>query len=335
MPIICQNMKLSDVNNPHITSSGAREIEVNTRGGNNELISVTKEFHDFILAYNVAMRGGMEGDNNHCTSHFFRNTKGRCFRYGIGKAITRFREKYMQLGLHKNECNSENSKVNDHHETPLGLKPGVAGSDAANQKKTQTRLVDDFVCNDLSEKYPFMNELPTVKQIGIQMTKSNTSAKDYELWRVLALDSSFPKKIKDRWEYCNQEAIAEKALEMYKERPSDEDITKVREEYNLYKLDPHKIAGLWKPPVIRMKRPSSKSYLHRNRATEKEMCEGESTQNQQLLSHIENQDWPNLIIGEVAGRGRVVRATQIIERGKYVCNFDGVVLEPEACKTFF
>ena len=71
---------------------------------------------------------------------------------------------------HQNECNRENSKVNDHHETPLGLKLGVARSDAANQKKTQTRLVDDFVCNDLSEKYPFMNEPPTVKQIEIQMT---------------------------------------------------------------------------------------------------------------------------------------------------------------------
>ena len=111
---------------------------------------------------------------------------------------------------HQNECNRENSKVNDHHETPLGLKLGVAESDAANQKKAQTRLVDDFVCNDLSEKYPFMNEPPTVKQIEIQMTKSNTSAKDYELWRVLALDSSFPKKIEDHWEYCNQKAIAEK-----------------------------------------------------------------------------------------------------------------------------
>ena len=65
------------------------------------------------------------------------------------------------------------------------------------------------------------------------------------------------------------------------------------------------------------------------------MCEGESTQNKELLSHIENQDWPNLIIGDVAGRGRVVRAIQIIEQGKYVCNFDGLVLEPEACKTFF
>ena len=93
------------------------------------------------------------------------------------------------------------------------------------------------------------------------MTKSDTfdeSAKDYHLWRVLALDSSFPKKIKDRWEYCNQQVITEKALEMYKDRPCDEYITKVREEYNLYKLGPHKIAGLWKPPVIRLKTPRPK-----------------------------------------------------------------------------
>ena len=33
MPRICQNMKLSDVINPHINSSGARDIEVNTVGG--------------------------------------------------------------------------------------------------------------------------------------------------------------------------------------------------------------------------------------------------------------------------------------------------------------
>ena len=81
----------------------------------------------------------------------------------------------------------------------------MAGSAAENQKKTQTRLVDNFVCDVLYEKYPFMNEPPTVKQIEkvdeIQVTKSDTldkSAKHYHLWRVLALDSSFPKKIKDR-----------------------------------------------------------------------------------------------------------------------------------------
>ena len=152
---------------------------------------------------------------------------------------------------------------------------------------------------------------------------------------MLAFDRSFPQKIKDCWDYCNKEAIAKKALEMYKDRPSDQDITKVIEEYKLYKLGLQKVAGLWKPPFITMKRPTSKSNLHRNGATDKETSGGESTQNQELLTHIENQDWPNLIIGKVAGRGRVVRATQIIEKGKYVCNFDGLVLEPEACKTFF
>ena len=190
MPRFCQNLKLSDFINPCITSSGAREIEVN-----NELILVSKEFHDFILAYNIAMRGGggggMDGDRNPCTSHLFRITKGKCFS---------FREKYI-LGLHKNESNSEASKVSDHGETSPGLKLGVAGSAAENQKKTQTRLVDDFVCNVLSEKYPYMNEPPTVKQIEnvfeIRVNKSDTfdeSAKDYHLWRALAFDRSFLKK---------------------------------------------------------------------------------------------------------------------------------------------
>ena len=50
----------------------------------------------------------MAGDNNPCTSHFFRNTKGKCFSYGVGKDITHFREKYS-LGLNKNE--SDDSKV--------------------------------------------------------------------------------------------------------------------------------------------------------------------------------------------------------------------------------
>ena len=42
----------------------------------------------------------------------------------------------------------------------------------------------------------------------------------------------------------------------------------------------------------------------------------------------------NLIIRQVVDRGRVVRATKIIEKGIYVCNFDGLVLEPDACKAF-
>ena len=51
---------------------------------------------------------------------------------------------------------------------------------------------------------------------------------------MLAFDRSFPQNIKDCWDYCNKEAIAKKALEMYKDRPSDQDITKVIEEYKLY-----------------------------------------------------------------------------------------------------
>ena len=188
MSRICQNMKLSDVINPPINSSGAGDIEVNTVGENNELISVNKELHEFLLAYKIAMQGVMEGDNNPCTSHFFRNTKGKCFSYGIGKAITRFRDKYM-LGLHKNEITSDDTKVS---ETPL------------NQKKAQTRLVDNFVCNVLSDMYLFMNEPPTVKQIEnsvkIKMNKPDTldeSAEDYticgECWSLIG---AFPKKLK-------------------------------------------------------------------------------------------------------------------------------------------
>ena len=31
----------------------------------------------------------------------------------------------------------------------------------------------------------------------------------------------------------------------------------------------------------------------------------------------------------------MVRATKVLEKGTYVCNFDGLLLEPEACKAFF
>ena len=99
---------------------------------------------------------------------------------------------------------------------------------------------------------------------------------------MLAFDRSFPKKLKDRWDYCNKEAIAKIVLEMYKDMPSDQDIIKVIEEYKLYKLGLQKVAGLWKPPFIRMKRLTSKSNLHRNGAADKETSGGESTQNQEL-----------------------------------------------------
>ena len=99
MSRLCQKMTLSDVLNPHITSTWAREI-----GSPEEVISVGKEFHDFILQYNVAMRGPMEGDDNLCTSNFFRNTKGKSFDYGLGKDISRFKEKYdIIIGLKRDE----------------------------------------------------------------------------------------------------------------------------------------------------------------------------------------------------------------------------------------
>ena len=94
-PRLCQKMTLSDVLNPRITSTWAREI-----GSPEEVISVGKEFHNFILHYNVAMRGPMPGNDNPCTSNFFRNTKGKYFDYGLGKDISRFKEKYdIIIGL--------------------------------------------------------------------------------------------------------------------------------------------------------------------------------------------------------------------------------------------
>ena len=84
------------------------EIVVNkiSPGGAEEVISVGKEFHEFLLKYNVAMCGPMEGDDNTCTSLFFRNTKAKCFDYGMGKDITRFKKKYnINSGLTRDEVN--------------------------------------------------------------------------------------------------------------------------------------------------------------------------------------------------------------------------------------
>ena len=87
-------MTLSDILNPCITSSGARELVVHkiSPGGAEEVISIWKEFHDFLLEYNVGMRGQIEEDEDPCNSNFFRNTKGKSFDYGIGKDIARFKE---------------------------------------------------------------------------------------------------------------------------------------------------------------------------------------------------------------------------------------------------
>ena len=124
---------------------------------------------------------------------------------------------------------------------------------------------------------------------------------------------------------------------MYRERPGDAEIKRLTEEYNLYKLTQTKMASLWKPPMGRMKRQTSTGKMPKHKLADaevcQEVCQAELAQND-LLQHMENQDWPNLIIGQVADRGRVVRATKIIEKGIYLCNFDGVVLEPDACKAF-
>ena len=124
---------------------------------------------------------------------------------------------------------------------------------------------------------------------------------------------------------------------MYRERPGDAEIKRLTEEYNLYKISQTKMASLWKPPMVRMKRHTSTGKMPKHKLANaevcQEVCQSESAQND-LLQHMENQDWPNLIIGQVDDRGRVVRATKIIEKGIYVCNFDGLVLEPDACKAF-
>ena len=200
-------------------------------GGAEGVISIGKELYDFILEYNVAMRGQIEGDEDPCNSNFFRNTKGKSFDYGIGKDIAQFKEKY---------------------------------------------------------------------------------------------DS-------------RRKAIARRALAMYRERPGDAEIKRLTEEYNLYKITQTKMASLWKPPMGRMKRQTSTGKMPKHKLADaevcQEVCQAESAQ-KDLLQHMENQDWPNLIIGQGADRERVVRATKIIEKGIYVCNFDGLVLEPNACKAF-
>ena len=40
------------------------------------------------------MMGRMKGDERPCESPFFRNSKGNSFTYGIGKDLSRFKEKF-------------------------------------------------------------------------------------------------------------------------------------------------------------------------------------------------------------------------------------------------
>ena len=189
MPRLCQKMTLSLVLNPCITSSGAREIVVHkiSLGGPEEVISVGKEFHDFLLEYNVAMRGQMEGDDDRCKSNFFRNTKGKSFDYGVGKDIARFNEKY---------------------DINIGLKRDAVIISVARQKNEQFMLVNNFVLKVLTVKYPFVSEPPTLKYIEKEIVRVTTEwdsvgKKKYSSWQNLANYTNISKCILDRWIYCN------------------------------------------------------------------------------------------------------------------------------------
>ena len=162
--------------------------------------------------------------------------------------------------------------------------------------------------------------------------------KGYRSWHNLAVYTSISKSVLDRRIYCNQEEIARRAVAMYRVLSSDVNIKTLIEENKLYKITPMKMANLWKPPSVRMKRHTSAGKMPKSNVAETEVLKEASESNpalNNLLQHIENQDCHNLIIGHVADRVRVVRATKIIEKGTYVCNFDKLVLEPDACKAFF
>ena len=196
------------------------------------------------------MRGPMEGDDNLCTSNFFRNTKGKSFDYGIGKDISRFKEKYdIIIGLKR-----EGVYV------PMAGAP--SSNSAARPKKEQFMLVDNFVFNILTVKYTFLDETPTLQDIENEILRMKTECDrvantEYRSWHNLADYTSISKSILDRLIYCNQEEIARNAVAMYCVLPSDANIKTMIEEYKLYKITPQKMANLWKPPSVRMKRHTS------------------------------------------------------------------------------
>ena len=182
-------------------------------------------------------------------------------------------------------------------------------------KKEQFMLVDNFVFKELIVKYCFVSETPTLKDIEKEIIIVTTEwdsvgKKEYSSLQNLANYTNISKCILDRWIYCNQEAIARRALAIYRERPGDAEIKRLTEECNLYKLSQTKMASLWKPPMGRMKRQTSTGKMPKHELADpevcQEVCQAESAQND-LLQHMENQDWPNLIIGQIADKGRVVK----------------------------
>ena len=236
----------------------------------------------------MALRGPIEGDDKPCTSNFFRNTKGKSFDYGIGKDISRFKEKYdIIIGLKQYEVNVQ-------------MEGAPSNTSTARPKKEQFMLVDNLVFSILTVKYPFVNETPTLKDIDkeILMVKTECDSvtnMEYRLWQNLANYTSIIKSILDRWIYCNQEEIARRALAMYRDGPSDANIKSLIDEYKLYKITPEKMADLWKPPSVRMKRHTSAGKVPNSKLADtevfKEEFEGDPALSN-LLQHIENQDWP-------------------------------------------
>ena len=71
----------------------------------------------------------------------------------------------------------------------IGLKRDELSS--ARQKKEQFILVDKFVCNELTVKYPFVSETPTLKDIKKEIIMATTEwdsvgKKEYSSWLNLA-----------------------------------------------------------------------------------------------------------------------------------------------------
>ena len=140
----------------------------------------------------------------------------------------------------------------------------------ARQKKEQFILVGKFVFTELTVKYPFVSETPTLKDIEKEIIMATTEwdsvgKKEYSSWLNLANYTNISKCILDRWIYCNQEAIAGRALAMYRERPGNAEIKRLTEEYNLYKLSQTKMASLCKPQMGKMKRQTSTEKMPKHK----------------------------------------------------------------------
>ena len=83
-----------------------------------------------------------------------------------------------------------------------------SNTSAARPKKEQFMLVDNFLFNILTVKYPFVNETPTLKDIENEILRMTTefdrvANKEYRSWHYLADYTSISKSVLDRWIYSN------------------------------------------------------------------------------------------------------------------------------------